>query len=163
MRAVVQRVSSASVTVDGDAGPEVVGAIGAGLLVFVCAMAGDTADDIAWLASKLPALRIFPDEAGRINRALLDREPTERALLVVSQFTLSAPLGPGVSKGNRPAFVAAMPPEPAAAMVDDLIQRLRAGGCVVAGGRFGAHMRVALENDGPVTLWVDTRAGREAP
>ena len=162
MRAVVQRVSFASVTVDGEAGPEVVGAIGSGLLVLVCAMAGDTADDVAWLASKLPALRICPDEAGRMNRSLLDREPADRALLVVSQFTLSAPIGPGVSKGNRPAFVAAMAPEPAAAMVNDLMQRLRSAGCVVAGGRFGAHMRVALENDGPVTLWVDTRAGREA-
>jgi D-tyrosyl-tRNA(Tyr) deacylase len=158
MRAVVQRVSSASVTVDGAGGPEVVGAIGPGLLVLVCAMAGDTDDDVAWLAAKLPALRIFPDDAGRMNLALLDRPAEDRGLLLVSQFTLSAPLGPGVSKGNRPAFTAAMAPGPAAAMVEDLMGRLKTAGCSVAGGRFGAHMRVALENDGPVTLWLDTRA-----
>lgn len=160
MRAVVQRVSSASVTVDGAGGPEVVGAIGPGLLVLVCAMADDTDTDLTWLAQKLPALRIFPDDVGRMNLALLDRPPEARGLLLVSQFTLSAPLGPGVSKGNRPAFTAAMAPGPAAAMVEDLMGRLKAAGCIVAGGRFGAHMRVALENDGPVTLWVDTRAGQ---
>ena len=163
MRAVVQRVSSASVTVDGDVGPEVVGAIGPGLLVLVCAMGGDTAEDVAWLAQKLPALRIFPDDAGRMNLALLDRPVADRGILVVSQFTLSAPLGPGIGKGNRPAFTAAMAPAPAAALVESLKERLAAAGCQVAGGRFGAHMRVALENDGPVTLWLDTRAGREAP
>lgn len=150
MRALVQRVSSAAVVVDG----EVVGRIGPGLLVLACAMAGDTDRDVAWLAAKLPALRIFPDAAGRMNTALGD-EPG-RGLLVISQFTLSADLGPGVAKGNRPAFTAAMAPGPASAMVDDLIRRLRAGGCVVEAGRFGAHMDVQLVNDGPVTLWLDT-------
>jgi D-tyrosyl-tRNA(Tyr) deacylase len=158
MRALVQRVSSAAVLVDGG----VVGAIGPGLLVLACAMDGDTDEDVAWLAAKLPALRVFPDAQDRMNLALGDAPG--RGLLVVSQFTLSADLGPGVSKGNRPAFTAAMAPAPAAAMVDDLVGRLRAAGCTVETGRFGAHMAVQLVNDGPVTLWLDTRrAGQPSP
>lgn len=159
MRALVQRVSSAAVTVESDSGPEVVGSIGPGLLVFVCAMAGDTDADVAWLAQKLPQLRIFADDAGRMNLSLLQRGPAERGVLVVSQFTLSADLGPGVSKGNRPSCTAAMAPGPAAALVHALMERLHSSGCTIAGGRFGAAMRVRLENDGPVTFWLDTRLG----
>lgn len=156
MRAVVQRVSRGSVEVDG----QVVGAIDAGLVVLVCAMEDDTDADVAWLAAKLPALRIWPDaagEGGRMQLALADFEPARRQLLIISQFTLSADLGPGISKGNRPAFTRAMAPVPAEAMVADLMTRLAGAGCVVAGGRFGAHMAVSLVNDGPVTLWLDTR------
>jgi D-tyrosyl-tRNA(Tyr) deacylase len=157
MRAVVQRVSRGSVEVGG----AVVGAIDAGLVVLVCAMEGDTDADVAWLAAKLPALRIWPDAVdgtgGPMQLALADFEPARRQLLIISQFTLSADLGPGISKGNRPAFTKAMAPGPAEAMVADLMTRLARAGCVVAGGRFGAHMAVSLVNDGPVTLWLDTR------
>jgi D-tyrosyl-tRNA(Tyr) deacylase len=153
MRAVVQRVSRGSVEVDG----QVVGAIDAGLVVLVCAMEDDTDADVAWLAAKLPALRIWPDTSGRMHLGLVDLEPARRQLLVISQFTLSADLGPGISKGNRPAFTRAMAPVHAEAMVADLMTRLAGAGCVVAGGRFGAHMTVSLVNDGPVTLWLDTR------
>jgi D-tyrosyl-tRNA(Tyr) deacylase len=153
MRAVVQRVSRGSVEVDG----QVVGAIDAGLVVLVCAMEDDTDADVAWLAAKLPALRIWPDTSGRMHLALVDLEPARRQVLVISQFTLSADLGPGISKGNRPAFTKAMAPGPAEAMVHDLMARLASADCVVAGGRFGAPMAVSLVNDGPVTLWLDTR------
>lgn len=157
----VQRVSFATVTVDGADGPEVVGSIGPGLALLVCAMEGDTDTDVAWLAQKVPLLRIFADVDGRMNLSLLQQGPAERGLLVVSQFTLSADLGPGVSKGNRPSCTAAMAPVPAAALIERLIDRLRESGCTVAGGRFGASMRVRLENDGPVTFWMDTRAGHQ--
>ncbi len=156
----VQRVSFATVTVDGTGGSEVVGSIGPGLLLLVCAMEGDTDEDVAWLVQKVPQLRIFADADGRMNLSLLQRGPGERGLLVVSQFTLSADLGPGVSKGNRPSFTTAMAPGAAAVVIDDLMERLRESGCTVAGGRFGASMCVRLENDGPVTLWLDTRVGR---
>ena len=150
MRAVVQRVSQASVTVDG----EVVGAIGVGLAVLVCAMAGDGDSDVAWMRVKLPALRIFPNDAGRFDRALAD---VGGAVLLVSQFTLAAELAPGRSKGNRPAFTGAEAPDAAAARVAALADGLRADGVAVETGRFGAHMDVALVNSGPVTLWLDSR------
>jgi D-tyrosyl-tRNA(Tyr) deacylase len=156
MRAVVQRVGRGSVEVDG----VVVGAIDAGLVVLVCAMEGDTDADVAWLAAKLPSLRIWPDASGRMHLALVDLEPARRQVLVISQFTLSADLGPGISKGNRPAFTRAMAPGHAEAMVHDLMARLASAGCVVAGGRVGAHKAVSLVNGGPVTLWLDTRQGR---
>jgi D-tyrosyl-tRNA(Tyr) deacylase len=155
MRAVVQRVKEASVSVDGD----VVGAIGVGFLVLVCAMEGDADSDVAWLRAKLPALRVFPNDAGRFDRSLTD---VGGALLVVSQFTLAAELSPGRSKGNRPAFTGAEAPDAAAARVAALAAGLRADGVVVETGRFGAHMDVALINDGPVTLWLDSRPGTVA-
>jgi D-tyrosyl-tRNA(Tyr) deacylase len=155
MRAVVQRVSEASVTVDG----EVVGAIGVGFLVLVCAMDGDGDSDVAWMRAKLPALRIFPNEAGRFDRSLTD---VGGAILLVSQFTLSAELAPGRSKGNRPAFTGAEAPAAAAARVDALAAALREDGVVVETGRFGAHMEVALVNSGPVTLWLESRPGTAA-
>jgi len=155
MRAVVQRVRRAEVEVEG----EVVGAIGRGLLVLACAMDGDGDADVAWLADKLPALRVFPNEQGRMDLCLSQLPAAEQGLLLVSQFTLAADLGPGVSKGNRPAFTSAMAPAAASACVDKLAASLRtrlpAG--AVRMGVFGADMKVTLENDGPVTLWLDTR------
>ena len=158
MRAVVQRVREARVTVDG----EVVGEVGRGLLVLLCAMEGDVAADADWLLRKLVALRIFPDEAGRMNLGLDAVVGSRNAgVLVVSQFTLSADLTPKQAKGNRPAFVKAMGPAAASMMVDAFVAALSSAlgpqGLHVATGRFGADMQVGLVNDGPVTLWFDSR------
>ncbi len=145
MRALVQRISEARVTVDG----EVLGEIGPGLLVFVCAMAGD-ADEVAGkLASKIAKLRIFRDDAGRMNRSLPD---VGGAALVVSQFTLAA----DTSRGNRPGFSTAAPPEEGEARYLAFAAALADLGVPVATGRFGADMGVSLVNDGPVTIWLDT-------
>ncbi len=150
MRAVVQRVSEASVTV----GDEVTGAIGRGLLVLVCTMAGDTAADAERLAAKIAKLRIFKDEAGKMNLAL---SAVEGAVLAVSQFTLAAD---GMESGNRPGFSRAAGPEDGKRLYDDFCTCLRAGGVRVETGIFGADMKVALVNDGPVTIQFDTaRAG----
>ncbi len=148
MRAVLQRVSRASVTVDG----RTVGAIGPGLLVLLGVGAGDTSDDAAWMARKVAGLRLFEDEAGRMNRSV---EETGGALLVISQFTLYG----DARKGRRPSFTGAMAPEAARPLVDEVCARLRAGGLDVARGEFGAAMEVALVNQGPVTLVLDSRAG----
>jgi D-aminoacyl-tRNA deacylase len=147
MRAVVQRVSRAEVRVDGAA----VGAIGRGLLVLVGVAHGDGDADGAWLAKKLPALRIFPDDAGKMNRSVVD---IGGAILVVSQFTLCA----DVTKGTRPSFVAAMEPEEAERRVQLLVAALAAA-VPVQTGRFRADMQVELINDGPVTIWLDSRRG----
>ena len=144
MRALIQRVIQASVEVDG----EPVAAIGAGLLVLVAAGADDGADAPAQLAGKVARLRIFADSEGRMNRSLLD---VGGEALVVSQFTLYA----DVRRGNRPGFTDAAPPEAGARLVDAFAAELRALGVAVATGRFGAHMHVALVNDGPVTIWLD--------
>ncbi len=149
MRAVIQRVQRARVMV----ADEVIGQIGTGLLVLVAAVAGDTDADRAWLARKLPVLRIFPDEAGKMNRSVLD---IGGSLLIVSQFTLCA----DVTKGTRPSFAKAMEPVAAEAMVAALVADLR-GQLPVETGRFRADMQVELVNDGPVTIWLDSR--REAP
>ena len=163
MRAVVQRVSQARVEVDGVS----VGAISAGLLVLVCAMAGDTAQDEAWMVDRLLVLRVFPDDAGKMNRSLLDRHAggVPAGLLLVSQFTLSAELSPGRSKGTRPSFTAAMAPGPAEEAVHRVLLALRsrAPGLPVAAGVFGADMQVHLVNDGPVTLWLDSEHKNEGP
>jgi D-aminoacyl-tRNA deacylase len=144
MRAVVQRVTEATVTVDG----EVVGAIGPGL----CVLAGVTHDDDAERARKLAAkvwhLRILDDEAGVMNRSLAD---LGGEVLVVSQFTLYG----DTSRGRRPSWVAAARPERAEPLVDAVVAELRRLGAQVATGRFRADMRVALVNDGPVTLVVE--------
>ncbi len=158
MRAVVQRVQSASVTVDG----QVVGAIDRGLLVLVCALEGDTQDDADWLCRKLVALRVFADANGKMNLALSAVPATKHSgMLVVSQFTLAAELRPKTAKGNRPSFTQAMQPELAERLVGDCVVQLRAAlagfGHSVACGRFGADMAVALVNDGPVTLVFDSR------
>lgn len=147
MRALVQRVSEARVSVAG----AVVGAIGPGLLVLVCAMRGDTEAAADRLARKVAALRIFRDEAGRMNRALLD---TGGAALVVSQFTLAAE-----TRGNRPGFAAAAEPELGRRLYEQFARALAAQGPEVATGQFGADMAVALVNDGPVTIWLDNAAG----
>ena len=144
MRALVQRVSSASVRVEG----AVVGEIGPGLLVLVCAMRGDAEDAPEALARKVARLRIFRDEAGRMNRSLLD---TGGAALVVSQFTLAA----DTRSGNRPGFSAAAPPEAGERACLRFAAALQEQGVPVATGRFGAEMAVALVNDGPVTIWLE--------
>ena len=148
MRALIQRVIEASVEVDGDR----VAAIGAGLLVLVAAGSGDGPDAPAQLAGKVARLRIFADSEGRMNRSLVD---VGGAALVVSQFTLYA----DVRRGNRPGFTDAAPPDVGEALVDAFAAELAALGVPVATGRFGAHMQVALVNDGPVTIWVDWPCG----
>ena len=144
MRALVQRVSSAFVTVDGN----VVGEIGPGLLVLVCAMQGDSEKESEWLARKVVNLRIFRDDAGRMNRSLLD---TGGAALVVSQFTLAAE-----TKGNRPGFSTAAAPDEGRRLYEHFSGAVAGHGVTVANGVFGADMKVALVNDGPVTIWLDT-------
>ncbi|WP_221032991.1 D-aminoacyl-tRNA deacylase [Actomonas aquatica] len=149
MRAVVQRVSHAAVTV----GERTTGAIGQGVLILLGITHADTTDDGEWLAQKIAKLRIFPDEGGNMNRSLLD---TGGDALVVSQFTLHA----RVRKGTRPSFNDAAPPAQAEPLYETFRAQLSAalGGRPVPGGEFGAMMQVALENDGPVTLIVDTKA-----
>ena len=144
MRALVQRVSSASVSV---AGAEL-GRIGPGLMILVCAMQGDTDTKPAELAAKVAKLRIFRDEAGKMNLSLLD---THRAALVVSQFTLAA----DTSRGNRPGFSQAAPPDDGRRLYEGFARSLRDLGVTVATGEFGADMDVALVNQGPVTIWVE--------
>ncbi len=144
MRAVVQRVTRADVTVDG----EVVGAIGPGLCVLVGVTHDDTHAHAEKLASKLFHLRVFDDDAGVMNRSLAD---AGGAALVVSQFTLYG----DTSRGRRPSWVAAARPEHAEPLVDAVVGGLRGLGAEVATGRFRADMRVALVNDGPVTLVLD--------
>jgi D-tyrosyl-tRNA(Tyr) deacylase len=145
MRAVVQRVSRAEVRVEGHA----VGAIGRGLLVLLGVELGDGDDSARLLADKVAALRIFEDDAGKMNRAVAE---VGGELLVVSQFTL---LG-DVRKGNRPSFTAAAPPEQADALYQRTCELLREKGLRVATGVFRAHMEVELVNDGPVTILLDT-------
>jgi D-aminoacyl-tRNA deacylase len=144
MRAVVQRVSSASVRVDG----EVVGASGRGLLVLVGIGHQDTFETAVRLAGKVARLRVFENDQGRFDRSLLD---VGGEALVVSQFTLIA----DTAKGNRPSFSHAAPPEEAEPLVERFCEALRAEGVAVQSGVFGARMRVALVNDGPVTIVLD--------
>ncbi|SFV32038.1 D-tyrosyl-tRNA(Tyr) deacylase [Devosia crocina] len=144
MRALVQRVSSASVAVND----VVTGEIARGLLVLVCAMEGDTGDQAQWLAAKIAKLRIFADDVGKMNRSLLD---VNGAALVVSQFTLAAD-----TRGNRPGFSRAARPDLGLVLYEHFSASLAAAGVAVANGVFGADMQVALVNDGPVTIWLDT-------
>lgn len=147
MRAILQRVSSASVTIDGQVNSQ----IGRGLLVLLGVAQGDTAEDGEWLAQKIAKLRIFPDDAGQMNRSVAD---VGGGILVVSQFTLFA----STRKGTRPSFNAAAPPDLAEKLYDDFVRQMSAAlGRPVATGRFAAEMQVALVNDGPVTLIVDTK------
>jgi D-tyrosyl-tRNA(Tyr) deacylase len=141
VRAVVQRVSEARVTVAA----ETVGAIGPGLLVLLGVGHDDDEAALAALAGKIARLRIFADEAGHMNRSVLD---TGGAVLAVSQFTLLA----DTRKGNRPSFLAAAPPERAEPLYEAFVEALRELGLEVATGRFGQSMEVALVNDGPVTI-----------
>ena len=147
MRAVVQRVSSASVSIEG----AVVGSIGPGLLVLLGVAEGDTPADGAWLAQKIAQLRIFSDGADRMNRSVQD---IAGGVLVVSQFTLFA----STRKGTRPSFNGAAAPELANSLYQDFVRQLETLlGRPVPTGRFGAMMQVALVNDGPVTLLIDTK------
>ncbi len=147
MRVIVQRVSSASVTIDG----RVSGRIGRGLLVFVGIESADTATDGEWLAQKLVKLRIFPDEAGQMNRSVIE---VAGEILLISQFTLHA----SMQKGLRPSFNQAARPEHARPLYEQFIGQLGAAlGRAVATGEFGADMQVALVNDGPVTLLIDSK------
>lgn len=144
MRAVVQRVSRAEVRVDGRS----VGAIGPGLVVLLGVAATDGDTEVTWMAEKLAGLRIFADDAGRMNRSVTE---IGGAVLVVSQFTLYG----DVRKGRRPSFVHAAPPEIAEPVYERLVAALRARELTVATGVFGAMMDVELVNDGPVTVWVE--------
>jgi D-tyrosyl-tRNA(Tyr) deacylase len=144
VRALIQRVSEASVEVAG----ERIAAVGGGLLVLVAAGAGDGPEAPAQLAAKVARLRIFADAEGRMNRSIVD---VGGEALVVSQFTLYA----DVRRGNRPGFTGAAPPDAGEQLVDAFAAALRELGVPVQTGRFGAHMRVALTNDGPVTIWLD--------
>ncbi|WP_457648136.1 D-aminoacyl-tRNA deacylase [Profundibacter sp.] len=144
MRALIQRVTEASVTVDG----KVIGEIGTGLLVLVCAMQGDTTANADTLAAKISKLRIFQDEAGKMNRSLLD---IGGAALVVSQFTLAA----DTSRGNRPGFSTAAKPDEGRKLYEYFADQIAGLGISTETGEFGADMAVRLLNDGPVTIWME--------
>jgi D-tyrosyl-tRNA(Tyr) deacylase len=147
MKAVIQRVSQASVTIDGN----VKGAIHTGLLILLGIENADTEEDIDWLANKIAALRIFSDENGLMN---LSVKEVDGQLLVVSQFTLHA----STKKGNRPSFITAARPETAIPIYQKFITRLNElTGKITQTGEFGADMQVALINDGPVTIIIDTK------
>lgn len=146
MRAVLQRVERAQVSVDG----QVCGEIGAGLLVYLAVQVEDTSRDVAWMERKILNLRVFADTEGRFNRSLLD---VAAGVLLVSQFTLYG----DCRKGNRPSFTRSAPSETARALYEELLGDLRAAGVPTAGGTFQAHMKVDSVNDGPVTLVLDSR------
>ena len=146
MRAVIQRVSGASVAV----GDDVVGRIGPGYLALICAEAGDTDADARYVADKVAGLRIFEDAGGKMNRSILD---TGGSVLAVSQFTLAG----DARKGRRPSFSNAARPEQAVPLLETVIALLRAHGIPVETGRFQAEMQVSLVNDGPVTILLDSK------
>jgi D-tyrosyl-tRNA(Tyr) deacylase len=147
VRAVLQRVSAASVTIDG----QIVAAIGPGLLILVGVATGDTPEDVAWLTQKIAALRIFEDPEGKMNLSVRD---TGGEALVVSQFTLIA----STRKGTRPSFNDAARPETAVPLYEDFVRQLESTlERPVPTGRFGAMMQVTLTNAGPVTLVLDSR------
>ena len=145
MRAVLQRVREASVSLDG----REVAAIGPGLLVLLGVGQADTVEDARWLAGKVAELRIFEDTEGKMNRSVRE---VEGAVLVVSQFTLYA----DARKGRRPSFTDAAPPEAAVPLLRAFVEDLRGRGLTVQEGVFGARMQVLLMNDGPVTIFLDT-------
>jgi len=146
MKAVLQRVSSAKVEVDG----QIVGQIGKGLLVFLCVVKGDAENDLDYLVKKVSQLRIFEDDQEQMNLSIAD---VKGSILVVSQFTLVA----SMRKGNRPSFDNAESPERAKTMYEDFVSRIRDTGLPVQTGVFSARMDVTLVNDGPVTIWIDSR------
>lgn len=145
MRVLIQRVTQASVTVDA----QIVGQTGPGLLILACAMRGDNDATAAALAGRVARLRIFRDDQGRMNRSVLD---TGGTALVVSQFTLAA----DTRSGNRPGFSSAAAPDDGRRLYERFAQALRDLGVATETGRFGADMQVALVNDGPVTIWMDS-------
>jgi D-aminoacyl-tRNA deacylase len=144
MRALIQRVTQASVTVEGT----VIGKIGPGLLILVCAMQGDSEKQAEQLAAKIAKLRIFTDDAGKMNRSVKD---IGGSVLVVSQFTLAA----DTSRGNRPGFSNAAPPAEGERLYEYFAEQMAAQDLPVQTGQFGADMAVDLTNDGPVTIWMD--------
>jgi D-tyrosyl-tRNA(Tyr) deacylase len=144
MRALIQRVSSGAVTVEG----ETIGRIGRGYVVLLGVGQADTRAEADWLAQKILELRLFSDDAGKMNLSLQD---VGGEALVVSQFTLYA----DARKGRRPSFTDAAPPPVAIPLYEYVVKKLRAAGTTVATGRFGADMRVEIHNDGPVTLWLE--------
>lgn len=146
MKALVQRVSQASVTVDG----AVVGKIGRGLVVLVGVAAEDTEKDVSYLADKVAQLRIFSDDAGKFNISALD---SGGEMLLISQFTLLA----DTRKGRRPSFTEAAPPQQAESLFNLFVERMRSSGLKVETGRFQQHMLVAIHNDGPVTIMLDSK------
>lgn len=146
MRAVVQRVLAASVTV----ADSVVGRIGPGLLVYAAAAPDDTPTDSAYLAKKIAHLRVFPDDAGKMNRSVLQ---TGGGVLLVSAFTVQA----DARQGRRPSFDQSAPGDVAAPLIDALVAALRASGLPVATGQFAAHMHVTSTNDGPICVLLDSR------
>ncbi len=145
MKAVLQRVSGASVRVEG----ETVGEIGIGLVILLCVEPDDGEKEAAFFGGKIAKLRIFRDEAGKMNRAVTD---VGGSALAISQFTLSA----NWRKGNRPSFIGAATPEKAMALYESFCGHLRAAGVPVETGVFAAEMEVAIVNDGPVTIWMDS-------
>ena len=146
MKALLQRVTGASVSIGG----EVVGRIGRGLVILVGVASGDTVKDIDYLAQKVVNLRIFPDDAGRFNHSALD---IKGELLAVSQFTLLA----DTRKGRRPSFVEAAPPDEAEELFERFVEQIRTTGLKVETGRFQQYMQVEIHNDGPVTILLDSR------
>ena len=144
MRALLQRVTEAKVEIDGT----LIGQCGPGLMILVCAMDGDTEANAEKLAAKVSKVRIFKDDAGKMNRSILD---VQGSVLVVSQFTLSA----DTSRGNRPGFSAAAHPEMGEKLYQHFAQTMRNLGLPVETGQFGADMQVSLTNDGPVTIWME--------
>ncbi|MHC6204706.1 D-aminoacyl-tRNA deacylase [Breznakiellaceae bacterium SP9] len=146
MKAVIQRVSSASVSVDG----VVCGSIDKGILAFIGVAAGDTEEDALYLADKITALRIFPDEAGRMNRSVKD---AGGSVLAISQFTLLA----DTRKGRRPYYGGAAEPVPAKRLYEYFMEQVRAAGLCCEAGIFAAQMRVQSTNEGPVTIILDSQ------
>ncbi|RLK11209.1 D-aminoacyl-tRNA deacylase [Ruegeria conchae] len=145
MRALLQRISSASVTVEGT----VIGQSGPGLMILVCAMQGDDEAQAEQLANKIAKLRIFKDDAGKMNRSILD---ICGSALVISQFTLAA----DTSRGNRPGFSGAAPAAEGERLYEAFVRNLSSLGIPVETGSFGADMAVELVNDGPVTIWMES-------
>jgi D-tyrosyl-tRNA(Tyr) deacylase len=147
MRVLIQRASEASVKIEG----KIQGEIGRGFVILVGIESEDTRDDIDWLVRKIIGLRIFNDEDGKMNHSIVD---IEGEFLVISQFTLHA----STKKGNRPSYIKAARPEIAIPLYEDFIQILRKeSGLKVETGSFGADMKVQLINDGPVTIWIDSK------
>jgi D-tyrosyl-tRNA(Tyr) deacylase len=149
MRALLQRVTAAEVKVDG----QTIGATGAGLLILICAMVGDSQAEADQLINKITKLRIFKDDAGKMNKSIMD---IGGSALVVSQFTLAA----DTKRGNRPGFSNAASPDEGRALYEYFADGLAQAGVPVETGKFGADMKVSLTNDGPVTIWLDTAEGK---
>ena len=146
MRVCIQRVSRGVVRVDN----KIFGQIAGGMVILLGVATEDTAADIQWMTQKILNLRFFSDEAGQMNRSIMD---IGGEILIVSQFTLFG----DCHKGRRPSFVQAAPPEKADEIYQTFIRRIQAAGVTIATGKFGADMQLELVNDGPVTLWIDSR------